>query len=123
MRSDAFDAADAHLPQVEALMRTLAGAQVDNVTGPIVLEHLATGGKRLRARLALAAAEACGGRVEDAIGWAAACELVHNATLIHDDLQDGDVLRRGHPTTWVKHGMAQAVNAGDLMLLLPFLAV
>jgi geranylgeranyl diphosphate synthase type I len=86
-------------------------------------QHLATGGKRLRARLALAAASALGGHGADAVGWAAACELAHNATLIHDDLQDGDEIRRGHPTTWVVHGMAQAINAGDLLLMLPYLAI
>ena len=52
--------------------------------------------------------------------WAAACELVHNATLIHDDIQDGDRVRRDQPTTWVRHGVGQAINAGDLLLMLPF---
>ncbi len=92
-------------------------------TGEIVEEHLATGGKRLRARLALAAAQALGASVESAVPWAAACELLHNATLVHDDLQDGDELRRGHPTTWVRHGMPSAINAGDLLLVLPTLAI
>ena len=53
------------------------------------------------------------------VPWAAAVELLHNATLIHDDIQDGDQVRRGQPTTWVRHGQAQAINAGDLLLMLP----
>ena len=91
--------------------------------GPIAQQHLDSGGKRLRARLALWAAELLGAAPKDAVAWAAACELVHNATLIHDDLQDGDTKRRGQPTTWVAHGLAQAINAGDLLLVLPTLAL
>ncbi len=111
------------MADVEEVMGRLAmGTRLER-SGHMVQEHLATGGKRLRARLSLAALEALGGTRQAGIGWAAACELVHNATLIHDDLQDGDRVRRGHPTTWVRHGAAQAVNAGDLLLMLPFLAL
>lgn len=111
------------LQSVEELMEELARGGTPERTGEIVVEHLATGGKRLRARLALAAHVALGGSAKAAVPWAAAAELLHNATLVHDDLQDGDRLRRGRPTTWVAHGMAHAINAGDLMLMLPFLAV
>jgi len=91
--------------------------------GAIAEQHLGTGGKRLRARLALATLEALGEDRERGVAWAAACEILHNATLIHDDVQDGDHTRRGHPTVWARHGAAQAINAGDLMLMLPFLAL
>lgn len=111
------------LQAVEELMEALARGETSERTGEIVVEHLATGGKRLRARLALAAHVALGGAATKAVPWAAASELLHNATLVHDDLQDGDRLRRGRPTTWVAHGMAHAINAGDLMFMLPFLAV
>lgn len=111
------------LEEVEALMNTLcSGGRLDRL-GMILREHLSTGGKRLRARLALGTLEALGGRREDAIGWAAACELLHNASLLHDDLQDGDRMRRGHVATWARHGVAQAINAGDLGLMLPYLAI
>lgn len=109
--------------QVESLMVELAFGAEREKTGHIVEEHLQTGGKRLRARLALAACKCLGANVEKAIPWAAACELLHNATLIHDDLQDGDRVRRGQPTTWVTHGMPSAINAGDLLLVLPTIAV
>ena len=112
-----------HLDEVENLMRTLAAGSRLERAGVMVQEHLATGGKRIRARLALSAMEALGGRRIDALGWAAAVELLHNATLIHDDIQDGDRMRRGQPTTWVRHGVAQAINAGDLLLMLPFQAL
>ncbi|MEO1174347.1 MAG: polyprenyl synthetase family protein, partial [Myxococcota bacterium] len=108
---------------VEKLMVELATGSKAEKTGDIVREHLSTGGKRIRARLALAAADALGATADSSIPWAAACELLHNATLIHDDLQDGDELRRGQPTAWVRHGMPSAINAGDLLLVLPTLAI
>jgi geranylgeranyl diphosphate synthase type I len=104
-------------------MRRLAAEQGAEALGGIVQEHLETGGKRLRARLALAATEALGGEAATAVGWAAACELLHNATLVHDDLQDGDRQRRGRPTVWITHGAEQAINAGDLLFLLPLVAI
>lgn len=100
-----------------------ADADTDAPLGAICRDHLDGGGKRLRARLALAATQVLGVQGPDPVLWAAACELVHNATLIHDDLQDGDRIRRGLPATWVTHGAAQAINAGDLLLMLPIVAV
>lgn len=109
------------LDDVEVAMRRLIGPR--DRAAAMADEHLATGGKRLRARLALAATTALGGSVRDAIPWAAAVELLHNATLVHDDIQDRDTVRRGAPTLWARHGTAQAINAGDFLLMLPFLAV
>ena len=81
-----------------------------------------TGGKRIRPVICLAAAEAAGGRREDAVYPACAIELLHNYTLIHDDLpaMDNDVLRRGQPTVWKKFGEANAILAGDALLALAF---
>ncbi len=112
------------LVQIDAIMNELAAstASADRM-GEMVAEHLATGGKRLRARLALATGNALGADPHATLQWAAACEMLHNASLVHDDLQDGDRVRRGRPTTWVVHGSAQAVNVGDLMLMLPFAAL
>lgn len=104
-------------------MVELAGDRLADPGARMVQEHLRTGGKRLRARLALAACEALGGQAEDAVDWAAAVELLHNASLIHDDIQDGDRTRRGQPALWTKHGAAQAINIGDLLLMLPFRAL
>lgn len=114
---------DIGITDVETLMNALARGERREYAGYMVREHLSTGGKRLRARLALAAAVALGASRKSAIPWGAAVELLHNATLIHDDIQDGDEVRRGQPTTWVRHGQAQAINAGDLLLMLPFLAL
>lgn len=85
----------------------------------ITLEHFSTGGKRLRARIALEVAALLGVEQNNAVYWASACEILHNATLVHDDIQDGDTLRRGQPTVWYKYGKAEAINVGDLLLLLP----
>ena len=89
----------------------------------IAVEHLKTGGKRLRGRLAMEVGVRLGAEPKAVVPWAAACELLHNATLVHDDLQDGDRIRRGEPTMWVKHGEAQAINAGDLMWVAPYLCL
>jgi len=81
--------------------------------------HVATGGKRLRALLPAALVEAEGGDVPLAQRLGAAIELAHNATLVHDDIQDRDTLRRGQPTLWTLHGEGQAINTGDAMLVRP----
>lgn len=78
--------------------------------------HLKTGGKHLRAILPLLVAEALGEDPGLLVPFGAACEMLHNASLIHDDLQDGDEFRRGQPTVWKKYGMAQAINLGDAMI-------
>jgi geranylgeranyl diphosphate synthase type I len=111
------------LAAVESMMERLARGGRRDKAGEIASESLQSGGKRLRARLALAAGEALGVDRRRLIPWAAACELLHLATLVHDDIQDGDRQRRGRPTAWANHGVGQAINAGDLMLMLPFLAV
>ena len=75
----------------------------------------AGGGKFLRGCLTLWAAERCGGSPDAALPAAAAVEWIHNFTLVHDDIQDGDRERRHRPTVWVIWGAAQAINAGDGM--------
>jgi geranylgeranyl diphosphate synthase type I len=76
----------------------------------------ADGGKRLRPALCLWACEALGGEPQTALSAAVALELIHNFTLIHDDIQDGDEQRRHRPTVWSIWGSAQGINAGDGML-------
>lgn len=111
------------LAAVEAVILRLAAGERLDIAGEMATESLRSGGKRLRARLALAAGQALGVPEETLVPWAATCELLHNATLIHDDTQDGDRFRRGRPTMWARHGLGQAINTGHLMLMLPFLAV
>ena len=111
------------LTETEQLMLRLARGNTVDRMSQMVTPHLAVGGKRIRARLALAATEALGGERGQAVAWAAAVELLHNASLIHDDIQDGDRMRRSRPSLWTEYGSAQAINAGDLLLVLPFAAV
>ncbi|HVD49307.1 MAG TPA: polyprenyl synthetase family protein [Gaiellaceae bacterium] len=79
---------------------------------------LAGGGKRVRPVLCIATAEAAGAEPEAALPAAAALELVHNFSLVHDDLPalDDDEVRRGRPSTWAEHGEAVAILAGDALL-------
>ena len=112
----------ADLARVEALMRTLALGDSTDWLGRIASEHIGNGGKRIRARLALMVARALAAKI-DPVPWATACELLHNASLVHDDIQDRDPFRRQRTSIWAEHGIAQAINAGDLLLMLPFAAV
>src|SRR5512143_635565 len=67
-------------------------------------------GKRIRPLLVLLSAAAAGGEWPRALPAAAAVELVHNFSLVHDDIQDQSPLRRGRATVWTKWGAAQAIN-------------
>ena len=77
-------------------------------------------GKTLRPALVLLAAEAMGAQPTVAIPAAAAVELVHNFSLLHDDVMDGDVTRRHRPTAWRIFGISAAILAGDALLTLAF---
>ena len=78
----------------------------------------AAGGKALRPTLCLLVCEALGGHWPHAMPAAVSLELVHNFSLIHDDIQDEDLERHHRPTVWAKWGVAQAINAGDAMFCL-----
>ena len=78
----------------------------------IALEFLGRGGKKLRPRLCRAVYKLCGGSGPiDAVCDAVEC--FHKASLIHDDIQDGDEERYGRPTVWKEHGVPVAIAAGD----------
>jgi geranylgeranyl pyrophosphate synthase len=85
--------------------------------------HMETGGKRLRALLPLMVAEALGKEAASMVPFGAACEMLHNATLVHDDLQDGDRQRRGRDTVWARFGAPHAINLGDAMFYYAVLLV
>ena len=86
------------------------------------LTHI-NAGKRIRPILVLLCCEACGGDPAVALPAAAAVELLHNFSLIHDDIEDGDELRRGRPTLWKEWGVPQAINTGDGMFAQAHLAL
>ncbi len=78
----------------------------------------ADSGKRLRPLLCLWCCEACGTEWRRALPAAAAIELIHNFSLIHDDIQDDSAERRGRATVWKIWGLAQGINAGDALFVL-----
>ena len=78
------------------------------------------GGKRMRPAMALACCGAVGGDKSKAMPLAVAIEYIHNFTLIHDDLMDGDEVRRGMPTVHIGYGMPTAVLAGDALFAKAF---
>lgn len=80
-------------------------------------------GKRIRPLLTLLCAMAAGGEWQKALPGAAAVELVHNFSLLHDDIQDESPTRRGRATVWTIWGVAQAINAGDALFALAQLTV
>jgi geranylgeranyl diphosphate synthase type I len=80
-------------------------------------------GKQIRPLLCLLSTEAGGGSWKTALPAAAAVELIHNFSLIHDDIEDRGELRRGRPTIWKIWGEAQAINTGDAMFALASLAL
>ena len=77
-----------------------------------------TWGKGLRPALVLASAQVVGNSSDQATAAAVSVELVHNFSLVHDDLMDNDATRRGRPSVWSLHGSAQAVLTGDALLVL-----
>lgn len=80
-------------------------------------------GKRIRPLLLLLSTQAAGGDWQKALPGAAAVELIHNFSLIHDDIEDNSPLRRGRPTLWTKWGVPLAINTGDSMFTLAHLAL
>ena len=104
---------DALLPEPAGPARTVVEAMRYAVTA---------GGKRLRPILAIATCEAGGGAADDVLEPAAAIELIHTYSLIHDDLpaMDDDDLRRGRPTVHRAFGEAEAILAGDALQALAF---
>jgi geranylgeranyl pyrophosphate synthase len=114
--------ADVAHHEVEQLMLAAAeagavpGAAVDAVCIAAVRYHLVEGGQRVRSRLALHAGASLGLESADAVRLAATVELLHNASLVHDDLQDQESVRRGRASVWAAFGKDVALCVGDLLL-------
>ena len=84
----------------------------------LVADYPRRGGRMLRPSLCIATARAFGATVQDAVRSAVGLELLHNAFLVHDDVEDESEARRGRPTLHALHGVAVAVNVGDALALL-----
>lgn len=89
---------------------------VDYLYGPIA-DYPMRGGKMMRPSICIATARSFGADLSDAVRIAVSIELLHNALLIHDDIEDESETRRGEPTLHLKHGLPIALNAGDALAL------
>lgn len=103
---------------LEAVRRRMAGSLSGTVLERLCFDfpRFLGGGKLLRARAALRLAPAAGGSMDAVIRSAAAVELVHGASLLHDDVIDGGRTRRGAPAFWTRYGAHGAILAGDILL-------
>jgi geranylgeranyl diphosphate synthase, type I len=88
-----------------------------------VVFQVLSGGKRIRAALCAAVCEVFSGSYRQALGFAAALEHLQNFTLVHDDIADGDVERRGRESAWKRFGLAHGINIGDVFIPLSGLAI
>ena len=113
-------AALASLDGLAPLLRGMAGYHLGFLDETLRAVDVApeSRGKRFRPALAMLSCAAAGGSVERAGPLAAAIELLHNFTLVHDDIQDNSPLRRRRPTVWKLWGEEQAINAGDALFAL-----
>jgi geranylgeranyl diphosphate synthase type I len=128
-------------PELDAaLIARFERALVETVTGLLepgdspVAEHVAwhfgigcddgaPRGKRLRPRMLLHVALDEGGSFESALDAALAVELLHNYSLVHDDIEDGDTSRRGRQTVWARYGLSHGINAGDAICAVSYLTL
>lgn len=113
----------AHLRYFGEIERRVLESRGSGIIGEMIDYHLGTGGKRIRALLPVWVCHNLGGCAEEAFDLGAGLELLHNATLVHDDIQDGDTHRRGRPTVWHQWGIAQAINAGDALIFEGFMRI
>jgi geranylgeranyl pyrophosphate synthase/uncharacterized protein with NAD-binding domain and iron-sulfur cluster len=97
------------------LLATLGEREPREHLYDLIEEHLEHAGKGMRPALLMATTAAFGGSPERALPTAAALEMLHNAFLIHDDIEDGSEYRRGRPAMYVERGLPLALNAGDAM--------
>lgn len=102
----------------EAVLRYLPSGAPQRYLYDLLADYPSRGGKMMRSSLCIATARAFGASLEDAVGTAASIELLHNALLIHDDIEDGSEQRRGRPALHMLHGIPLALNAGDALGLL-----
>ncbi len=102
---------------IEALM---AHEAFNPFAAEMIRYQMTTGGKRIRPTLVIMTTEAFGGSAASCLPFAATVELIHNASLVHDDIQDQDRTRRGRPSAWVAFSTEQAINLGDLLFVLGF---
>lgn len=108
-----------YLARLEARLHTAVSAH-PGLLAQVVTESLNAGGKRLRPALTYLSARPAQRKGDACVVAGVSVELIHMATLVHDDMLDGADLRRGAPTIWVAHGRETAKAAGDYLFALAF---
>jgi geranylgeranyl diphosphate synthase type II len=104
------------IDEIRAIIR--AGTSGDEQTYGLMLDYPLRPAKAMRPALCIAVCRALGGDLEEVLPSAAVVELYHNAFLIHDDIEDGSLQRRGRPALHQTHGIPAALNCGDGLLAL-----
>lgn len=97
---------------IDPKIKEVLELSVDPKRKELIGYQMGTGGKRLRPALAIASCLACRGKIKDVLYAAAGLEILHNCTLIYDDMIDNSVIRRGRSTLWAKHGKSMAECIG-----------
>ncbi len=115
-----FDSSDSDVVEIIACMRTATSLKSKGLLDEATSYHLAIEGSAWRVRLELAASVALGVSRTDAINLGAACELIHQASLVHDDVQDQTPMRHNQPTCAQRFGAATAICVGDHLLASAF---
>lgn len=103
------------------IQKTIDGYVTQNSSSSltkVIQYHFNSGGKKLRAKIAYLIAIEFKSSHKNAILWASICEVLHNASLIHDDLQDQDSYRRNQLSLWKKYDSHTAITAGDFLIFL-----
>src|SRR3954469_3954085 len=114
----AFPAAEARIERFYTMQQYQLGWR-DEQLGPADVDP----GKLLRPQLTLLACRAAGGDPHQALPLAAGIQLLHDFSLIHDDIEDNSDTRRGRPAVWKLWGLAQGINAGDGLFVIAHLSL
>ncbi len=115
------DVVEDRWPAIKDLIEeVLAEDWMNPFTAEMIRYQLETGGKRIRPSIVLGVHRAFGGEDGKALPFAAAVEIIHNASLVHDDIQDRDEFRRGRFAAWRRFSTDQAINLGDILFTLAF---
>ena len=111
------------LPDLSAILSAFISRRLPSSNHPLAASachHFKRTGKQLRGRMALGAGDSFGVPRTASLPWAAAVEVLHNASLVHDDICDGDMVRRGTPSVWALFGRDTALALGDWLIALAF---
>lgn len=115
-----FEVYESQLKEIESRIASLfVDKEPKSIYEPCAYS-IQSGGKRLRPFLVMISAKAAGGEFEDAYNAAVAVEILHNFTLVHDDIMDNADKRRGFPTTHVKYDLSTAILAGDNLIAVAY---